>query len=245
MKTRGPKNTTAIMMLTIAAAVALGVVVGRVTDRDGAARPTETVANDGSLSVSLAEFAEWDADLEPCCPVEPGEARVGESTGIPADSVYHVAANWTDHRGDRLELATLRGRPVIMTMIYAACIGTCPVLMVDVRRLYDSLPADVRDDVVVIAASFDHENDTPEVLAEYAHFRRYNRPGWHFLHGDRAAVRELATVLGIRYSHRADGVIAHTDRIVVLDREGRIIANVDGIMQPVEAAADALIAAAR
>ena len=245
MKTRERKMVTVVVMLAVAAAVALGVVVGRVTGRADAGLPAAAVVSHDSSSMALAELAAWDDDLEPCCPVEPGEPHAGESTEFPADSVYHLASTWTDHRGERLELAAFHGRPVIVTMIYAACIGTCPVLMVDVRRLYDSLPADVREDVVVLAASFDHENDTPEVLAEYAHFRRYNRSGWHFLHGDRAAVRELATVLGIRYSHRADGVIAHTDRIVVLDRDGRIIANVDGIMQPVEAAADALIAAAR
>ncbi len=160
-------------------------------------------------------------------------------------SLYHLDAVWTDHRGDSFPLAHFRGRPVIVTMIFTRCVGSCPVLMQDARRLYNELPPELREETALLGITFDHEYDTPEVLRSYAEYRHYNDPNWHFLHGDRGQIREIATALGIQYSFRDNGMIAHTDRIVVLDREGQIVDTLDGILQPVQAAAQALTAAVR
>lgn len=162
---------------------------------------------------------------------------------LTGHSLYHLDAVWTDHRGDSFALERFRGRPVIVTMIFTRCFGSCPVLMQDARRLYNALPPDAREETALLAITLDHEYDTPEVLRSYAGYRHYNDPTWHFLHGDRGQIREIATALGIQYSFRDNGMIAHTDRIVTLDREGRIVDTLDGIMQPVQNAAQSLLAA--
>lgn len=162
---------------------------------------------------------------------------------ISGHSLYHLDALWTDHRGDTFPLVDFRGRPVIVTMVFSRCMGSCPVLMQDARRLYNELPADLRRETALLAITFDHEYDTPDVLRAYAEYRHYTDPNWHFLHGNRGQIREIATALGIQYSFRDNGMIAHTDRIVVLDREGTIVDTLDGIMQPVKPIADSLHAA--
>lgn len=191
--------------------------------------------------------------LEDCCSTvdtassagDMGHESLAADAPLSGHSVYHLDATWTDHRSDRFPLERFRGRPVILTMLYTRCFGTCPVLMQDARRVYDSLPDEVQQQTALVAVTFDHEYDTPDVLFEYAVYRHYNRPNWHFLHGGRSQVRELATALGVRYSFRDNGTIAHTDRIVALDGDGLVVATLDGILQPVGPMTEALKAAVK
>ena len=62
----------------------------------------------------------------------------------------------------------------------------------------------------------------PEALKKFASARDLDPSRWRLYHGDRAAVRELAMVLGIRYKKDARGDFDHSNVISILDREGVI-----------------------
>ncbi|WP_445665870.1 SCO family protein [Fodinibius sp. AD559] len=155
-------------------------------------------------------------------------------------SIFHLDAKWTDHRGETVSLAGFSGAPVIVVMFYGNCTDVCPILIQDAWRLYSSVDKSVREDVNVLAVSFDTENDTPEVLREYAEYEQLNVPGWHFLTADDASVRTLAMMLGVQYSKKSDGHFAHSNLVTVLDEEGRIVQRVEGLNQPMDTAADVI-----
>ncbi|WP_440999277.1 SCO family protein [Fodinibius sp. SL11] len=149
-------------------------------------------------------------------------------------SLYHLDAKWTDHRGDTVTLDDFKGKPVIVVMFYGNCTDVCPILIQDTWRLYSSIDKSVQKDVNVLAVSFDTENDTPEVLNEYAKYEQLDIPGWHFMTADDADVRTLAMMLGVQYSKKSDGHFAHSNLVTVLDEKGRIAHRVEGLNQPMD-----------
>jgi len=151
-------------------------------------------------------------------------------------SLYHLDAEWTDHRGDMVRLDDFKGQPVIVVMFYGNCTDVCPILIQDTWRLYSSLEESIQENVNVLAVSFDTENDTPEVLNEYAQYEQLNIPGWYFMTADNADVRTLAMMLGVQYSKKSDGHFAHSNLVTVLDENGRIVHRVEGLNQPMDKA---------
>lgn len=153
-------------------------------------------------------------------------------------SVYHLDAEWTNHRGETYSLGDFSGEPVIIVMFYGNCTQVCPILIKDAWRLYSSIEESIRESVNVLAITFDTENDTPEVLNDYAEYEQLNIPGWHFMTSEAANVRSLAMMLGVQYSKKSDGHFAHTNLVTVLDKQGRIAKRVEGLNQPVEKATE-------
>lgn len=177
-----------------------------------------------------------------CYTVQPVVAQDHEHQAMEVEkvhgnhSIYHLNAQWTNHREDVLRLDDFRGDLVIIVMFYGKCTEVCPILIQDTWRLFSQLSEAAQEHVNVVAVTFDPENDTPDVMYEYAEFQQLNRKEWHFLTGDKASVRELAMLLGVQYRERSDGMFEHSNLIAVLDQEGRVIRQIEGLGQPVEEA---------
>lgn len=152
-------------------------------------------------------------------------------------SVYHNNAIWTNHRNETFRLSELKGKPVVITMFYGNCIQVCPILIRDAKRVFTAVDSSLRDDVQVLAITFDTTNDTPEVLKAYAEEKDLNIPQWHFLTGSSSAIRELAMMLGVQFTKKSDGHFAHSNLVTVLDGQGKVVYRLEGLNQPVEEAA--------
>ncbi|MEX0994695.1 MAG: SCO family protein [Balneolaceae bacterium] len=151
-------------------------------------------------------------------------------------SIYHLNAEWTDQREESLALEDFMGNPVMVVMFYGNCTDVCPILIQDAWRVFSQLSEQARNRVKVLAVTFDPENDTPEVLYEYAEYEQLNREEWHFMTSDKSSIRELAMLLGVQYRERSDGMFEHSNLITVLDEEGRISHRIEGLGQSVEEA---------
>jgi len=152
-------------------------------------------------------------------------------------SLYHLKSSFTNHREETIKFADFKGKPVIVVMFYGNCTQVCPILIKDTWRLYEAVDESVREQVHVLAISFDTENDSPEVLKEYAEYEQLDIPGWHFLTGKNTDIRSVAMMLGVKYQQQSDGNFAHSNLITVLDKEGEIFTRVEGLNQPMSEAA--------
>lgn len=151
-----------------------------------------------------------------------------------AQSVYHVDARWTTHNNTEMTLSELNGTPVIMAMMYGSCTTACPVLVHDVKRLYDALDPVAQKQIKLVMVSFDTDRDTPKALANYVQQYDLNDDNWVFLHGSKQHIRTLATVLGVRYRQRPDGDFDHSNLITILNQDGVIAERIEGLSQPME-----------
>lgn len=171
-----------------------------------------------------------------CCAPDAPAAAAENSAPLSANSLYALDATFTDDAGQPVSLASLRGHPVVLTMFFASCGYACPLLVSDMTRIRESLPADVRADTRFVLVSFDVARDTPAALHDYRTSRQLD-DAWILLHGDDDAVRELAALLGVKYKQEASGSFAHSNLITILNREGEIVHQRTGLQGGLDQAA--------
>ena len=149
---------------------------------------------------------------------------IADDTPLPGDSVYQVDAHVVDQDGRPLAWRQLRGRPTMVSMFYANCHLMCPLIVASGKALQTRLEPRQRDALDFAVISIDPARDTPAALREVAQAHRLDDAHWRLLRPDDADVRTLAAALGIRYRAQPDGTFNHTSVLVLLDRDGRIVA---------------------
>ena len=182
--------------------------------------PRRVVTIDGSGPT--ADRLEWrlrEAELD--------SRRVTRSD--PADEPtitysYQLQAPLVAQDGRKVGLDLYRGGPVLVTMFYAGCQATCPLIIDTLRAVEKKLPPEQMKDLRVLLVSIDPENDTPTVLAATARERRVDTGRWTLAHADERTVRLVAAALGVQYRKLPDGEFSHATQISVLDAQGRIVA---------------------
>jgi protein SCO1/2 len=167
------------------------------------------------------------ANKPPCCAKE-----VAPGAPLSDRSLYQLDSSWTNDAAAPLTLATLRGRPQVVSMFFATCQFTCPVLVNDMKRIEAALPASVRTNVGFVLVSFDTERDTPEALADYRKIHRLPS-NWTLLRGAPDDVLEFANLLGIKFKKDLRGQFSHSNVITVLDSSGEIVLQVPGLNRDV------------
>jgi protein SCO1/2 len=185
-----------------------------------------------------------------CCAVEATKAccaadavSSGASAPLSNRSLYQLNSVWTTDGGATTELAALRGRPVVVAMFFAQCEYACPMLVNDVKRVREALPAAVREKTQIVLVSFDTERDTVASLQSYRQ-RNDLDDSWTLLRGDAASVQDLAMLLGVKFKRDARGQFTHSNLITVLNSEGEMIQQRAGLQGDVSELAAALVTAA-
>jgi cytochrome oxidase Cu insertion factor (SCO1/SenC/PrrC family)/Cu/Ag efflux protein CusF len=146
---------------------------------------------------------------------------------------------FVDQRGRRLTLDGLRGRPYVLTFIYTRCRDPrmCPLVSAKVERL-QTLTAGRR--VALVEVSLDPAYDRPPVLARYGALFHADAARWHLLTGDPRTVLDFAARFRILERSAGPDTIVHTERLAVVDRDGRITRFFDDAGWRPEAVASAL-----
>jgi protein SCO1 len=147
-------------------------------------------------------------------------------------SLFQLDSEWTDQTGTPRKFGSLGGKPLVVTMFFARCQFTCPLLVNDMKRIEIALPEHVKTNVAFVLVSFDSEGDTPEVLAAY-HRTHGLDSKWTSLRGQADDVLELAALLGVKFKKNAGGQFAHSNLITVLNAEGEIVHQQVGVNQDV------------
>ncbi len=132
--------------------------------------------------------------------------------------------------GKPFSSSSLKGKYWIVDLIFTNCGGTCPILTANLASIQKALAK--TSDVELVSISVDPNNDTPEVLAEYA--KRYNADTktWTFLTGK---VQTIYTIAKDGFKLSLDSVsgdemnpIVHSERFVLVDKQGNIRGFYDG-----------------
>lgn len=118
-----------------------------------------------------------------------------------------------------------------MAMMFTSCEFACPIIVNDMKRIADALPANLRGKVNFTLISFDHERDTPEKLLAFRKRMGLPMAGWTLLRGEADDVRELAALLGVNYRKDARGQYAHSNTLTVLSSTGEIVHQQLGLNQ--------------
>jgi protein SCO1 len=174
-----------------------------------------------AAGVLSAPAAETTAVHHACC-AQHAEAEAAPA-GLSGKSLYQMEATWTNDHGAAVKLATLRGRPQIVTMFFANCNYACPLLVYQMQQIEAALPEAVRKQVGFTLVSFDTERDTPTALHSYRLQHELGEERWTLLRGAPEDVLELAASLNVKFKKDAQGQFLHSNVITLLNAEGEVV----------------------
>jgi len=129
-----------------------------------------------------------------------------------------------------------KGKTVVLGFIYTHCPDICPMTTHNINLVKKELEKQGADDVTYLDISFDPDRDSPEVLKKYADVRGINTKEFRFLTGNKKIIKSLLKDCNI-YAIPGDTTVTdgdtsyffiHTDRISVMDPEGKIRAEYKG-----------------
>jgi len=151
------------------------------------------------------------------------------ATPLPGDSVYQLNVQLTRQDGQGQTLAARRGRPQLVTMFYTTCTMVCPMIIDTVKLTRKAIDEPARDQLDVLAVSFDPARDDVATLRKYADTRKLDPRHWTLARAEPQTVLQLAALLGVQYRQLPDGDFNHSSTLILLDADGRIVARTDVI----------------
>lgn len=151
------------------------------------------------------------------------------SDEISETSIFNLTSNWITEEGKSIQLKELKGKTVVMVMIYTVCKAACPRLVADMRNIEKEIPAKFDDEINYVFVSIDPENDTPERLKAFSKENFMEGEKWTFLQGTDDGVREFANVLSVKYKQISPLDFSHSNIISVFNPNGELIHQQEGL----------------
>lgn len=131
----------------------------------------------------------------------------------------------------------IKNKITLLAMVYTHCPDICPMTTHNMFLVQEKLPQDIEDKVKFVVITFDPNRDTPAVLKKFAEIRDYSFDKWSLLSGNEQNTKEVMLKFGIKAipadsSYDANGELSynviHTDRISLIDQEGKLRSNYKG-----------------
>jgi protein SCO1/2 len=152
-------------------------------------------------------------------------------------------ATLTDQNGHPFDLQQTRGKVVVLSLIYTHCPDICPLTTAKMRQIQQRVQsAGLSQEVQLVTFTVDPERDRPDVLKQFASNFNFDPSNWVFLTGTTDQIQVLIKGLGL-YVERVYYVdntpvpessvdqpptagtpylVNHTDRLFLIDRQGKV-----------------------
>jgi protein SCO1/2 len=160
-----------------------------------------------------------------------GAAAVhADPPGLRQDWDLTVGAFTLEERGGALiGPEALRGKVWVAHFFYPGCQGPCTKTVPTMKRLHDAVAA--KTDYVLVSIALN--DDSPELLRQFAHDHGADPRRWLFLTGPSDQVHDIVQKCFFQTAQRkSDGrpgdEIDHTVNLMIVDRTGAIRGYVDG-----------------
>jgi protein SCO1/2 len=133
-----------------------------------------------------------------------------------------------DHNERSISLSQFQGKIVAVTFIYTRCPlpDYCPRMTDNFAELKKRFADE--EGLVLLTITIDPQYDTPQILNEYARlFGGGESRNWHYLTGSKQDIIRVAGYFGLEY-WPDNGTILHNLQTAVIDRSGKMAANLEG-----------------
>jgi protein SCO1/2 len=157
--------------------------------------------------------------------IDPDQALAASRAAIGSQPAPHA---FTDTEGRRVTLADYRGKPLVVSFVYTGCSQVCPTTTRFLAKAVREARSVVGSDAFrVVSIGFNIPSDNPVSMKVFARQNDIDDPRWAFLTPDAAALQPLARDFGFSWAPQSGG-IDHLMQVTVLDKEGRVQAQVYG-----------------
>ncbi|HRO75400.1 MAG TPA: SCO family protein [Crocinitomicaceae bacterium] len=152
-----------------------------------------------------------------------------ELKDLPENSIFHLTSNWKNQDNESLQLNDLRGKTLVVVMIYTSCQSACPILVSKMKQIERQIDPKYMENVNLVLVTIDPENDTPEKLKQFAKLNQMNDPQWTFLTSNEDDTQELANVLAMKYKKIDPIDFSHSNIITIFSPEGEMVIQEEGL----------------
>jgi protein SCO1/2 len=135
----------------------------------------------------------------------------------------------TDQEGKEIHLSSFLGKVVVLTFGYSRCPNPeyCFRLSNNLARVERRFSLSAGQELVLLTIAIDPEHDQGAVLTQYAAVWKADPAVWHFLTGPLPQVKQVAGMFGMNF-WREEGLLTHSLHTVIIDRRGKLAANLEG-----------------
>lgn len=152
---------------------------------------------------------------------------VSETDGVRSvDSIYPTIPYFQYLNQDSVMIRSteMKGKVWIANFFFSHCPSICPPMTSQMKRL-NIMTGDINQYLQYMSFSIDPTRDTPARLREYIREYGIEAKNWHFFTGDEARTHRLGVENFLVHAASdavAPGGFAHSDGLVLVDREGYV-----------------------
>jgi protein SCO1/2 len=133
-----------------------------------------------------------------------------------------------DADGSVVTFAQLRGKPLVLSMIFTSCYQICPMTTRHLSKIVQKARDALGDDSFNVAIiGFDTAVDTPDAMRFFAAKQGISDRGWRVLSADALTIEALSEDLGFQFFSSSKG-FDHLIQATVIDAEGKVYRQVYG-----------------
>lgn len=180
------------------------------------------------VSCNNQEEKECEPGKKEWCKKENSTSKI--STVIPEESVFNITSDWKNQDNVIIKLNSLSGKITVTAMVFTHCESACPRIVADIQRIEKSFTSAELKQINFLLISMDPERDTPERFKEFAKEYQLNS-NWIMISANDDATMEMANVLNVRVKKLAGGGFDHSNTIHILNQQGLIISQQNGLEQ--------------
>ncbi len=131
----------------------------------------------------------------------------------------------------------VKNKIVVINYIFTNCPDICPLSTNNMRLIQEGIKKENIKNVQFVSLSFDPKFDTPDVLKKFAGIRNLDLSNWDFLTGEKSVTDSIIKKSGVLAVPNDSTIFKngrkifyyiHTDRIQLIDTDGRIRKNYKG-----------------
>ncbi|NEV94574.1 SCO family protein [Psychroflexus sp. YR1-1] len=126
------------------------------------------------------------------------------------------------------------GKAYVVEFFFATCPTICPVMNENLLEVQDAFYGNMEFGIASI--TINPEQDTPEVLKDYAEELGVKHPHWNFLTGDKDEIYTLANQgfnIYAQEAENAEGGFEHSGFFALIDQEGYLRSRTDEAGNPI------------
>lgn len=136
---------------------------------------------------------------------------------------------FTTTDGRTIGLQDLRGKPILISMIFTSCHYICPTTTKHIQQAAESAwQALGNNSFEILTVGFDAANDTPDAMRSFAKQQDIHADNWQFLSATPETIERLSQDLGFQYFVSPRGY-DHLIQLSVIDRRGKVYSQVYGM----------------
>jgi protein SCO1/2 len=149
---------------------------------------------------------------------------VDESGGFAVSDSPDVLQDLTlvDQHGQKVDLASLKGKPLLFDFFYTTCPGPCLMLTARMKSVANHLGPLLGSQVQLVSVTVDPEHDRPADLLNYTKQQGADRNGWLFLTGPPADIDRLMARFKLTRQHEPDGSVDHVLEFFLVGSDGHL-----------------------